>query len=246
MTSLVLAGDWHADAAHAVRVIDAAADRGVTKVVQTGDFGYWPRHPTGVQYLNRVAARCVERGVSVWFCDGNHEDHSRLWHGSARGPTAVAPSVWWVPRGTIVEWNGRRLLFMGGAVSVDQPRRTPGFDWFPQEIPSDRDFERAHSVGPVDVVIAHEGLPDTPLQSTYRAFIPPEIVELADNVRTKMGELADHLSPDLWVHGHWHHRMSAIRNGVRIELLHESRGPFHETSVICDLETLELAELREL
>lgn len=246
MTSLVFAGDWHADTDHALRVVDAAADRGIDRIVQTGDFGYWPRHPVGVKYLQRVAARCVDRGVSVWFCDGNHEDHSRLRHGAAEGPVAVAPSLWWVPRGTVMEWHGRRLLFMGGAVSVDQSRRTPGFDWFPQEIPTNEDFERASRSGPIDVVVAHEGLPGTPLRSTYKSFIPPEIVELADDVRARMGDLADRLQPQLWVHGHWHHRMSTVRNGVRVELLNESRGPFNETAVTCDLTTLELQELREL
>lgn len=238
LTSVVVAGDWHADADHAVRVIDAAADRGMRRVLQVGDFGYWPRHPMGIRFLTRVAARCVERGVTVWFCDGNHEDHSRLLHGRAPGPIAVAPSVYWVPRGHVLEWDGRRVLFMGGAVSIDQPRRTPGFDWFPQEIPQDHDFERALAADPVDVVVAHEGLPGTPLKSTYTAFIPPEILELADTVRGRMGELAEALSPALWIHGHWHHRMSTDRAGVRVELLNESRGPFEETAIVLDLETL--------
>lgn len=243
MTAFVVAGDWHADADHAVRVVDAAADRGINRVLQVGDFGYWPRHQVGVRFLQRLAARCVERGVTVWFCDGNHEDHSRLLHGRAQGPIAVAPSVWWVPRGVVVGWEGRRFLFMGGAVSIDQPRRTPGFDWFPAEIPDEEDFARARSAGPVDVVIAHEGLPDTPLRSTYREYIPPEILELADSVRDRMGALADVLSPALWMHGHWHHRMSAERNGVRVELLNESRGPFEETSIVLDLDSLSTASI---
>ena len=238
MSEVVVAGDWHADADHAVRVIDAAADRGIDRVLQVGDFGYWPRHQTGVRFLTRVAARCVERGVTVWFCDGNHEDHSRLLHGRAGGPIAVAPSVFWVPRGFVVDWEGRNFLFIGGAVSIDQPRRTPGFDWFPQEIPHEKDLERAMAASAVDVVIAHEGLPDTPLRSTYTDYIPPEILELADTVRGRMGELADALRPALWIHGHWHHRMSAERHGVRVELLNESRGPFEETAIVLDLETL--------
>ena len=243
MASLLVAGDWHADADHAERIIDAAADRGIDRIAQVGDFGYWPRHRTGVRFLGRVAARCVERGVSLWFCDGNHEDHSHLLHGRATAPMAVAPSVYWVPRGVVVEWEGRRLLFMGGAVSIDQPRRTPGFDWFPQEIPHEKDFSRARASQRVDVVIAHEGLPDTPLVSTYRAFIPPEILELADGVRTRMGELAETLQPRLWFHGHWHHRMSAMRGSVQVELLHESRGPFEETALVLDLETLTTSSL---
>jgi hypothetical protein len=239
LTDIVLAGDWHADATHAVRVIEAAASIGATRVVQTGDFGFWPQHPRGRDFITKVAARCVELGLSVWFCDGNHEDHSQLPHASADQPVSVAPSVWWVPRGTVVEWDGRRVMFMGGAVSVDQPRRTPGIDWFPTEIPTPAEVARAVGAGPVDIVAAHEGLPGTPLVSTYRSFIPPEIVELADRVRSQMGDIADAVSPDLWVHGHWHHRMSAVRGSTRVECLHESRGPFEETMMVCSLDTLE-------
>jgi hypothetical protein len=132
---------------------------------------------------------------------------------------------------------------MGGAVSIDQPRRTPGFDWFPSEIPHEKDYRRALDAGHVDVVIAHEGLPDTPLESTYTAFIPPEILELADGVRSRMGELADALQPKYWFHGHWHRRMSAVRNGTRVELLNESRGPFEEALLVLDLETLETSSI---
>jgi hypothetical protein len=243
VASLVLAGDWHADADHAIRVIDRAADRGVQRIVQVGDFGYWPRHPTGQRFLTRIAARCVERGVTVWFCDGNHEDHGRLMHRRAVSAMEVAPHISWVPRGAVMEWDGRRFLFMGGAVSVDRLRRTPGFDWFPEEIPTEAQFDRAGSAGQVDVVVAHEGLPGTPLRSGYTAFIPPEIVELADDVRTRMGRLADTVKPELWVHGHWHHRMTAQRGATRVELLHESRGPFEETAVLCDLETMGIGPL---
>ena len=95
------------------------------------------------------------------------------------------------------------------------------------------------SSGPVDIVVAHEGLPGTPLVSNYRSFIPPEIVEVADRVRAQMGEIADRLEPELWVHGHWHHRMSAVRGTTRVECLNESRGPFEETVLACRLDTLE-------
>lgn len=242
MPAIVLAGDWHADAAHAVRVIDAAADAGAIGVAQVGDFGYWPRHPQGREFLVKVAARCVERGVSVWFADGNHEDHSRLDH-RAEHPVSVAPSVWWMPRGTVMEWGRRRVLFMGGAVSVDQPRRVAGIDWFPEEAPTSAQIERALAAGSVDVVVAHEGLPDTPLVSSYQSHIPPEIVAHADRVRQAMGEIADALRPAIWAHGHWHHRMTAQRSDTVAECLHESRGPFDQTALLCDLTTLETTPL---
>jgi hypothetical protein len=134
-------------------------------------------------------------------------------------------------------------MFMGGAVSVDQPRRVAGIDWFQEEAPTAAQIERALANGSVDVVVAHEGLPDTPLVSTYSGHIPPEIAAHAHRVRELMGGIADALRPQIWAHGHWHHRMTARRNDTVVQCLHESRGPFRDTSLICDLETLETRPL---
>jgi hypothetical protein len=238
VATILFAGDWHADAAHATIVIELAARMGVSRVVQTGDFGYWPRHPAGIAFLTKVAARCSELGVAVWFCDGNHEDHSRLRHGSATAPVQVMPSIWWVPRGRFVEWGGRRILFIGGAVSVDKPRRIAGVDWFEEETPSPEQLGRAATRQDIDIVVAHEGLPDTPLRSTFTDPIPEVLLTRADWLRREMGVIADTLNPSLWVHGHWHHRMSAVRGATRVECLNESRGPKHESVLACDLDTL--------
>jgi hypothetical protein len=237
VTTVLFAGDWHAHTEHAVAVVELAARIGATRVVQVGDFGYWPRHPSGARFLTKVAARCAELGVSVWFCDGNHEDHGRLNH-AATAPVQVMPALWWVPRGRYVEWAGRRILFVGGAVSVDKPRRTPGVDWFEEETPTAAQLARAASLPDIDIVVAHEGLPDTPLRSTYTGVIPHDLLARADALRNQMGSVADVLAPALWVHGHWHHRMSATRGPTAVECLNESRGPWAETVLACELESI--------
>jgi Calcineurin-like phosphoesterase len=236
LTRVLFAGDWHADAEHACRVVDLAAELGIRRVVQVGDFGFWPRFDRGRDFLTRVAARCVERGVGVWFCDGNHEDHDRLPHATAQGPVEVAPSIRWVPRGHVVEWGGRRILFFGGAASVDRYRRSAGVDWFEAEMPGEAAWSRAEAAGRVDVVVAHEGLPDTPLVSTYRGTIPPEILTASATMRARLGRLAERIEPAVWVHGHWHHRMTAQRGATRVECLAESRAAPEDTVLAYDLD----------
>ena len=45
------------------------------------------------------------------------------------------PNIFYMPRGSVLSLSdGRNVLFMGGAESVDKRRRTPGYDWFKQEL----------------------------------------------------------------------------------------------------------------
>ncbi len=238
MTRVLFAGDWHANLAHAREVLRAAAAAGAERVVQVGDFGYWPRVDEGRRFLDEVAAGVAGTGAEVWFCDGNHEDHDELPHAEANAPVEVAPGVRWVPRGTVLTWDERRLLFMGGAVSVDQRSRTFGKTWFPEEIPSATQWQRGLSAGPVDVVVAHDTVPGMPVQGLPMFSIPWSIRRRAAEHRARLEELQRATRPALWVHGHWHDRASARLDGTRFESLSHDRGGLAGSVLACDLDTL--------
>lgn len=243
MTSRILvSGDWHAGATHAKRTIERAAELGIERICQVGDFGYWPRFDEGRAFLESTAAHAVEHGVSIWFCDGNHEDHDELPHQSAADPLELAPSVYWVPRGTVVEWNQRRLLFFGGAVSIDQDSRISGWTWFANEIPSNGQWARAAAVGNVDVVIAHDTVPDMPVKGLPPLSIPWSARKRAAEHRRRLRTLCRDLEPSWWFHGHFHQRSSAVFWGTRFESLGHDRGDFEASYVVFDLDALELEE----
>lgn len=235
---VLFSGDWHAGTAFALETIDHAASQGVDRIVQVGDFGYWPRFADGIRYLATVSERAVERGVSIWFCDGNHEDHDSLPHRSATGPLMVAPNVKWVPRGTVLEWAGARLLFFGGAVSVDQDSRETGWTWFNAEIPSERAWDQAMNAGPVDVVVAHDTVPGMPVQGLPPLSIPASARRRAAEHRARLRGLQAEVTPSLWVHGHWHQRASASIGGTRFESLGHDRGPIEDSLLVLNLEDL--------
>ncbi len=239
-TLVLFSGDWHAGVEHARRTIDEAADRGIRRVVQVGDFGYWPRFEEGSAFLAATSAHAEDRGVRIWFCDGNHEDHDALPHDTAMEPVELAPSVHWVPRGTVLEWHGRRILFFGGAVSVDQDSRISGWTWFTDEVPSAQAWSRASSAGSVDVVVAHDTVPEMPVQGLPPLAVPWSARRRASDHRKKLRALARELQPSWWFHGHWHHRSSARLWDTRFESLGHDRGPFDASHVTLDLMTLDL------
>lgn len=207
-------------------------------MVQVGDLGYWPRHPQGASFLERIVSAAGETGVEVWFCDGNHEDHTQLPHDTATDPLEVMPRLWWVPRGTVVDLGGRRILFLGGAVSIDQERRTPEVTWFSQEIPSEEHWQRARAAGSVDVVIAHDTVPGMPVSGVPTLLIPWSIRRRARDHRRHLEEIHRILRPRVWVHGHWHQRATAQLDGTRFESLGHDRGAFTDSAVILDLADL--------
>lgn len=235
---MLFSGDWHAGTSFALETIDIAHDLGIGRIVQVGDFGYWPRFDRGVTFLSNVSAHAVSKGVAIWFCDGNHEDHESLPHARAEAPLEVAPSIRWVPRGTVLEWDGRRLLFFGGAVSVDQDSRQTGWTWFTEEIPSEAAWERAFAAGSVDIVVAHDTVPGMPVHGDDTLSIPASARLRAKEHRARLRRLQEHATPDLWVHGHWHDRATATINGTRFESLGHDRGPIEDSFIVVDLATM--------
>ncbi len=237
---VLISGDWHAGTSHAMRTIDRAVELGIDRIVQVGDFGFWPRFEQGLAFLDAVSEHASGHGVAVWFCDGNHEDHDELPHETALDPVEIRPQITWVPRGSVVEWAGRRILFFGGAVSVDQDSRVTGWTWFANEIPGETQWARARNAGPIDVVVAHDTVPDMPVQGLPPLSIPWSARRRASEHRKRLRELCKAHEPAWWFHGHFHQRASARLWGTRFESLGHDRGDFDESYLVLDLTTLEL------
>lgn len=153
-----LIGDIHGDFKTLAALVKAAPH--AAEIVQVGDFGFWP------QLRDRYKA--PER--MVYFIDGNH-DHCQALAGEPPfdKPAELWPNATYVPRGTVLTLNGKNVLFLGGAKSIDRawrPRYNPdggGYNpvncWFPEEVISDADTERAlvraKAVGKIDLMVTH-------------------------------------------------------------------------------------------
>lgn len=146
---LVLIGDVHEEREIFFELLEKAP-RGA-QVIQLGDLPFYPhlerRHPW----------RRPPRPFSM--IDGNHHSYDLT-----RGltvPTEIRPGVTFLPRGTVLNLEGRRVGILGGADSViDVPFRVRGVDWWPdEERVSDADVARllanAEQVGGLDLLLTH-------------------------------------------------------------------------------------------
>jgi len=206
-------GDWHANDAYAARVIEFAGQRGVSVVVQVGDFGFLLTD----EFLDSIHAAAEKAGVVVLWIDGNHDDHDKIRRMRAFknfGPIEFRPRVVYLPRTYRWEWSGVRFLALGGAHSIDRPYRTLGESYWLGERITAAQARRAKAGGAADVMITHDcphgvnipGLTDPRTMPTSMQY------ELAasDEHRRLLREVVDVVQPSMLVCGHYHRRCTDV------------------------------------
>lgn len=164
-------------------------------ILQVNDFGYWPR-------LEDQDLTIIDTShTRIHFCEGNNDDLDSLntLVKQPGQPVEIAPNLIYMPRGSVLELeDGRRVLFMGGGQSVDRWRREEGWDWFPEEIISERDLMSLPEP-PIDIVISHTCPVEFPIEEARRKKIEDE-----DPSRQMLSAILHKYHPTLWYFGHWH------------------------------------------
>ncbi len=140
----------------------------VDVAIQVGDLGL---HGDD---LKPAGAGLPHLARKVLFVTGNH-DHEPSYRGIVR-PTEMAPNLIYVPRGTVLELDKRRIAFLGGGDSViDLSYRQRDVDWWPEERVTEADVALFHGVGRVDLLVTH-----TPPSFVYHFFgLTPDPSSLA-------------------------------------------------------------------
>jgi len=192
-------GDIHGDWGHLNQIINKKQP---DLVLQVGDFGWWPKlevkRKSALYHITEdwkcKGVKC--QGSKVLFCDGSHEDHLDLQKYKENG--WLYDGVVYKSRGsTHILPDGRVILFMGGANSINKPSRTPGHDWLSQWIPTYEEFDRAMSHDSVNMVVSH----------TCPSLWAPSVMrgrEGKDSTRSLLTSIWEHYRPVQWLFGHWH------------------------------------------
>jgi hypothetical protein len=160
-------------------------------VICCGDFGYWP----DVKWASELSD-IKTQGSTILWCDGNHENH---WALQKRESDEMQPGVIYMPRGSSYTLeDGRVLMFMGGADSIDKDHRYIGVDWFPDEVIKPRDLYDLPDIK-VDIFITH-----TCPEELVADMLKYNSSKFADPSPRALSELWKIYKPDLWYFGHWH------------------------------------------
>lgn len=219
MSGIIVAGDLHSEW-KTLNAMIAAEQPEI--ILQTGDFGYWPRlrvrsmKKSSYQSLHGFssplsqirpfsASRIANRDTKIYFCPGNHEDWDSL---DKLKNNEIAPNIFYMKKGSMLMLpDGRQVLFMGGAESVDKYLRKPKFDWFKQELITDSDMENLPSSDTrIDIVISHTAPLEFVLQE--KSISSPQ--NTTDPSRVYLSRILAAYHPREWYFGHWH----LYRNGI--------------------------------
>jgi len=150
MHNLYLVGDLHGEFGFLPNILkDVPND---ATIVQVGDFGVYRSLRNEWE---KVLPQLDRFKNPIYFIDGNHEEFPIFYDVDTTVPRNIWPKLTWIPRGTVMEINGLRVGFMGGAASPDKALRKEGMDWWPQEAISYGEFERMVSHSKVDLLVTH-------------------------------------------------------------------------------------------
>ena len=144
---LALVGDIHGNFYRLRELSERVKDRDdISAIIQVGDFGYYPNLIRQLEMLKFPK--------SIYWIDGNHE-HFDLFMDITE-VTEMHENVFYVPRGTIMSLDNKKIAFLGGAASVDKDiRRGYGMDWSPKENISPEHILRFGDETSVDMMITH-------------------------------------------------------------------------------------------
>jgi predicted phosphodiesterase len=114
---ILLLGDIHGSAGILRRALEVSKESDATAIIQLGDLGLFPDNEEWFR------AHVKDAHIPIYFIDGNHDDCAR-WD-TYQEVTRVWDDreLFYIPRGTVMEMDGRTIAFMGGAGSIDKQMR---------------------------------------------------------------------------------------------------------------------------
>jgi 3-oxoacid CoA-transferase subunit A len=224
--SILLSGDFHAGARGELGLItrDSLIDAygpeiysGVKYHVILGDAGFmWPGNEKKDKYNYKML---VERSFPVLCVLGNHEPiygmknvpEEDIGLGESVYKINENPFVAYLKRGKVYRIDGIKFLVLGGALSIDQYRRTPGESWWKEEYWDEREksdlFALLEKDNIFDCVISHTG----PCRMNKTLFPWGEIsrpTPFHPKFKDEVGFLNDKIHKIIqfkeWWCGHWH------------------------------------------
>ncbi len=218
---IYITGDTHGNQYKWVEQIEPVLSCGDTIIV-CGDFGigfwggkYWDEE-TFFDFIS-------EQEYTVLFADGNHENFNKLESypvetGSGGKIHRIRHNLIHMMRGEVYNIDGKRVFAFGGGYSIDKYRRKENVSWWPQEMPSDDEYENAllnlqKNDNSVDYIITHTA----PAETVYYLSLKRRL-GIHDDVTDErpltlfLDDIQRKVSYERWYFGHFHVDEEVWRN----------------------------------
>lgn len=150
--------------------------------------------------------------------DSMVENTARFIRGNHDNPTVCKNHTQYIPDGTV---EGS-TMFIGGGLSIDKAWRTEGYDWWPDEELSQREFDPlldVYAVAKPKLMVTHD-CPEVFADVIIGMFNMHKL-NMPSITRQCFDMLLKIHRPKVWVFGHWHHSVDVELNGTRFICLNE-------------------------
>lgn len=161
-------------------------------------------------WLDRINKLCQKVDVRCYLLRGNH-DNPAVWK-----LPPIYSNVILVQDGDIgIFPNGKKVLFVGGGISVDRYNRKVGIDYWEDEKTSDFDVEEC------DVMFSHDCPTsfnhDTDgLIKSYGWYVErdPTLLDVCRLQRSKIDDIVEQSNVKTILYGHYHNNITQTIDGV--------------------------------
>lgn len=200
-TKIYIAGDIHGDFRGMLSLIKNF-DLSNCCIICVGDLGVgFCSFDDQISILNTLNRCLLVSGITLISVAGNHDD-PKYFDGSIN-----LTNLKLIPDYTVFTIRNKRVLFIGGAISIDRKIRTKGVDYFPEEEIRPPTREELHYIkaAPIDIIVSH----DAPLcagKNPSTLWDDPDNPVKTDAIRGRkiLSEIQEIVRPKHWFYGHYH------------------------------------------
>lgn len=218
---IAVIGDTHKDfhkfqetVMYAKQKLDASV------LIQVGDFGL-----TGdfTYYLEQVESFLNIVKMKLYFIDGNHDNIDWLQSKAMRSglsATKISNHIYYMPRGSQLNIDGKQFFFCGGGFSANYKKLTPDVTYWSGETLTQEDLTRVKDayhtqVKPCDYFISHDTIP---VFNQLISIIPAWFVKWKwptdYNHRQYLKEMFELSGAKTIIHGHYHSPLQLTDDSV--------------------------------
>jgi len=229
---IYLTGDTHAGIG---RLFGTIPSKEGDVIIVLGDFGviFTSFVSSTEEKALRVLEKLKNKGVTVLFVDGNHENFNRINYllkvemfGGLVGK--YTDNCFHLLRGSTYNILGHKFLSIGGAYSIDKGSRMDGVSWWKEEQSTYKEqcdiIDKVSNLKDIDYVISHEcprSISDVYIQQTgsFRGCYPE------DTTSTFLNEVYGCIPKfKKWFFGHWHDNWDYGPFTMLYEQVYQLRG----------------------
>lgn len=209
MTTVKIIGDVHGRFNQYEKLIT-----GVEHSRQVGDFGVgffkWDLHDMVIVPLANPPYDIIMKGDHK-FIRGNHDN-----------PIVSRQQRYYIPDGYYEVIDNEKILYVGGALSIDKLWRKQGLDWWADEELSYSDLQniidKAKEEQPT-VIISHD-CPEF-VAKNMEFVSGRQKLDINSRTRYALEMIYEFCKPKLHIFGHWHYSYSNIINKTKFICLDE-------------------------